>query len=144
MTELMLLVRSIEPQIMADLVECLRTRHERMRMLVRSVRAENERNIVLYRRLGQQLRTAWCCEGGIAAAKASLLASLRTIAGPADSGERQEFRRNLEELMDIGRMCQPGGPPFDRIRALMLELLPELASADEQFLQLLEAVEEAG
>jgi hypothetical protein len=142
MTELLLLVRSIDPRAMAELVACIKERHERMGALVRRVRRGNARTIATYRQLGRQLRAAWCCGEGLSSAKRELLDGLTEIAGDPGSEEYNEYSRNVEELLDIGAMCQPAGPPFDRMRELMLVLLPELATADRQFRDLVAAVEE--
>ncbi|MCB1489826.1 MAG: LamG domain-containing protein [Bauldia sp.] len=135
------ILRDMDARRLAELADCLKARHERMRALVRKVRAGNARTIARYRGIGEAMRDAWCCGPGIGLAKKELLGGLLGIAGPPGSERREEYLSEVKELFDIGALCQMQGPEFDRLRELMRVLVPRLADGDRQFRDLLDAVE---
>jgi hypothetical protein len=138
--EIFYLFSTIDPAEQQRLRECAIQQSERLRALLHKLRTTNPRQIVHLRKLGERLRTAWCCSFNAPAARDGLLEYFRTIAGAPGSQARSGFNADVEEFLLIGAMGASWGYPYDRIRELCLVLFPELRTFELDFREIASSV----
>ncbi len=140
MRELIAITRSLDPITLESLRECAMARSEKLLQFFHGLRAGNMRAIAVQRQLGDRLRGAWCCGPDVLSIKHSLLDFFRSQAGQPESPERAQFMSALNGFLEISTMCNRTGPPFDRMRELLLIIIPELAFMQVELEQLIEHI----
>ncbi len=133
-------VERLDPAEKARLRACAAAQSERLRRLLHELRGRGRRDTARLRRLGDRLRTAWCCVADAPAIREALREYFESVSGPPGSSEARFFREALEEFLDIARMCAWRGHPYDRIRELAPILFPELRTAEEDLREIADSV----
>lgn len=140
MKELIVIMNSLDSKTKEAIQKCAKARSEKMLKLFRTLRAGNKDNIVVQQQLGDRLLEAWCCKHDVRKVKQIMLEFFGNQAGPPDSEHRRQFLKILDELFEVSAMCENNGPPFDRMRELLLIAIPELAYLQVEMRQLIEVI----
>lgn len=140
MKELLVMIDSLDPRTKEQIQKCAKARSEKLLKLFRTLRAGNKDNIVIQQQLGNDLLKAWCCKHDVWKVKQILLEFFQGQAGPSGSEQRSKFLKILDEYFEIGIMCEKKGPPFDRMRELLLIVVPELSYLQVEIKQLIEMI----
>ncbi len=118
---------------------CAVAQAERLRQFLHDLRTSNPREVVHLRRLGDQLRAAWCGTFDPVAAQAALLEYFRHLSGGDPQSPR--LRAALQEFLDLSQMCAGEPDRTDqRLRELGAVLFPELESYDARLREIADSV----
>ena len=124
--ELEFILKHLDEKEALAIKRCAAKQSELIIEWMNKIRSLIPRGYYSLRKLGVELREAWCCIPNIDKIRIILLHFIRSIKDQADQVELEKFMALLEEFFKIAHLCQRKGKPYDRINELMKILFPEL------------------
>jgi len=126
LTELEYIITHLDEKDALVLKRCAAKQSKLMVEWLRKMRLLLPRGYYALRRLGMNLRDAWCCIPNIGKIKAELMKFFRSVDFEEGSTELTQFISLLEDFFKIAHLCERKGQPFERITELNKVLFPEL------------------
>ena len=126
LTELEYIINNLDEKETLILKRCAAKQSKLICEWLHKMRSLVPRGYYVLRKLGMNLREAWCCIPNIGKIKGELLNFFRSFDFETGSSELEQFMVLMEEFFKIAHLCEKKGQPFDRITELNKILFPEL------------------